>query len=90
MEAAEPALVTLIEALWQLQAAPSDNLYQRPEFLALLDYVLARYPSADRRFTLTFPMGDALRSMGMPWYLPYNRRDLALEPAHAASSLQAC
>lgn len=89
METAEPELAALVEALWQLQPVLGDNLYQRPEFLALLDYALARYPSADRRFTLTFPMADALRSLGMPWYLPDKKRDRALAPALAASRLQA-
>lgn len=89
MEPAETELATLIGALWQLRPTPGDNLYQRPEFLALVDYALARYPSADGRFTLTFPMADALRSLGMPWYLPEHKRDLALAPALAASSLQA-
>ena len=67
---------TLLSPLWVLSPPGPVNLYQHPAFLALEKHCVARFPAASVQFGRASALGDALRSLGLPYQCPAAPGDL--------------
>lgn len=80
--AADAQLVEALAALWRLPRPGPNNLLAEPAFVALNEVCAARYGE-----TASFALSSAVRSLGLPCYLPAKQVTLALDVATAAGQL---
>lgn len=66
----------LLSPLWALSPPGPANLYQHPAFLALEEHCVARFPAAGVQFGRASALGDALRSLGLPYQCSASPGDL--------------
>jgi hypothetical protein len=89
MQRATSELRAAVEELWRIRPPGPDNLFTAPAFVRLAASIREGYhPDMDQR---VFPaaLGNALRSLGLPCWLPANRQRLSLPAATAAMMLHA-
>jgi len=78
------AVSRAIADLWRLRPPAPNNLFAAPAFVRLQAACEAAYPGAGRGGGLTFALGNALRSLGLPCGLPTAARRWALPADQAA------
>lgn len=81
--AASPPMIAAVEALWRIPRPGPDNLLAAPSFVALSDVCQAEYGGGKPVFALS----TALRSLGLPCYLPANIAGLSLDPVTVADAI---
>lgn len=81
---ASPSMIATLEALWRIPRPGPDNLRVAPSFVALSELCEVEYGGGKPVFALS----TALRSLGLPCYLPENCTDLSLDPVSAANAIE--
>lgn len=79
----DPRLLAAVEALWCLPPPTPSSLMSAPAFAALAEACEAIYGRGKARFALS----TALRSLGLPVLLPFDRQSLAIAPRDAAVAI---
>ncbi len=82
---ADSELIAAVEKVWQIPRPGPDNLLKAPAFVALSALCDRLYGAGSPKFALS----TALRSLGLPCQLPAEQAGLALDPATAATALDA-
>ncbi len=82
---ADRELIAAVEKVWRIPRPGPDNLPKAPAFVALSALCARLYGAGSPKFAL----GTALRSLGLPCQLPAKHANLALDPATAATALEA-
>ncbi|TPL35588.1 hypothetical protein [Mesorhizobium sp. B2-4-8] len=80
-----PSMVAAVEGVWRLPRPGPDNLLASPPFIALSERCQKEYGGGKPVFALS----TALRSLGLPCHLPGNKAELSLDPATAATAIDA-
>ncbi len=81
--AASPSMIAAVEALWRIPQPGPENLLAAPSFVAFSEACQADYGGGKPVFALS----TALRSLGLPCYLPANSAGLSLDPVTAANAI---
>lgn len=81
--AASPALIGAVEALWRVPRPGPNNLLAAPAFTAVSEVCQADY-GGDKPI---FALSTAVRSLGVPFWLPACHADLAVDPLNAANAI---
>lgn len=85
-DAPEPGLLRALADVWDIGGGHKWEKSQA--FLRLRKACAERYPGLPDNESLTFALHYALSSLGVPYSLPNEKKDLALDPASAAVLLQ--
>lgn len=80
---ANPSIIAAVEALWRIPRPGPENLLTAPGFVALSEACQAEYGGGKPLFALS----TALRSLGLPCYLPTHSAGLSVDPVTAADAI---
>ncbi|WP_157220457.1 hypothetical protein [Flavisphingomonas formosensis] len=81
--AASPALIGAVEALWRVRRPGPSNLLAAPAFTAVSEVCRADY-GGDKP---VFALSTAVRSLGVPCWLPAGHANLSVDPLYAANAI---
>jgi len=81
--AASQALIGAVEALWRIPRPGPNNLLTAPAFTAVSDICRADY-GGDKA---VFALSTAVRSLGVPCWLPAGHASLSVDPRSAADAI---
>ncbi|HFK1940798.1 TPA: hypothetical protein ACGW30_001497 [Pseudomonas aeruginosa] len=68
---ADKSLVAALQALWDIPPPGPQNLWSSREFVALKEVLVKHYRNGKATFALEVPIGNALRSLGLPCSTPH-------------------
>ncbi|WP_057385035.1 hypothetical protein [Pseudomonas aeruginosa] len=68
---ADKSLVAALQALWDIPPPGPQNLWSSREFAALMEVLVKLYRNGKATFALEVPIGNALRSLGLPCSTPH-------------------
>lgn len=80
---ASPTLISAVEALWRVPRPGPNNLLAAPAFTAVSDVCRADY-GGDKP---VFALSTAVRSFGVPCWLPAGHASLSVDPLSAANAI---
>ena len=80
---ASPALISAVEALWRVPRPGPNNLLAASAFTAVSDVCRADY-GGDKP---VFALSTAIRSLGVPCWLPAGHASLSVDPRSAANAI---
>lgn len=84
---AELSLVAALQALWDIPPPGPENLWGSREFIAVKELLIKHYHNGKSTFGLEVSIGNALRSLSLPYCTPHLPTQPGLELSQVASAL---